>query len=325
MDGSAYLLSSAYADSENSLTLDSSNGIFSDRIMDEIVDELADEVADEKIEITEENTAESGEEIVDTASSDKTKDEGDFSAIRDDLYRTYLREVGRIPRLSEIEEKPLAVAATIGDQDARDQLICSHLRLVVWIARRYAGRGVDLLDIIQDGNLGLVYGADRFKAEHGVRFSSYVSWWVRYCADYGSQSQRTTVRRPHRHWLKYAQAANLARAQGVAIKESSCPSLPVSVPLDEIDSLQSNEEENLGRIALRPDKMNSRLRVALSLLPNRQAEIIRKRFGIDGKEEMSLQAIANDMGITRERVRQIQEAALLQLRSLMGASKALSH
>ena len=260
----------------------------------------------------------------------------------DDPVKAYLKEIGRVPLLTMEQELELARAARAGDADARRKLSEANLRLVVSVAKRYAGRGLPFLDLIQEGNLGLMKAAEKFEPDRGFRFSTYATWWIRQSILQALAEQSRIVRLPlnkigsiNKINKKYAELEQLNErapsAEEIAqeldmteedVKESlknSGRHISMDAPLVEgedsnlYDVLKSGESPNPDR-----ELMNESLRIeierALQTLTPREADVIRLYFGLGGQHAMTLEEIGETFDLTRERVRQIKEKAIRRLK-----------
>jgi RNA polymerase primary sigma factor len=258
-----------------------------------------------------------------------------------DPLKLYVRQIGGGPLLSWAEEQELARRKDAGDEDAKRQLIESNLRLVMSITRSYTKAGVPLLDLIQEGNLGLIRAVEKFDYRMGYKFSAYATWWTRQAVTRALDDQGRTVRLPvhvgekvrrlvrARHHL--AQKLNrqptlpeLAKEMG--LEESRVADLlelvahPVSLdtPVGEGDSLYGDRIEDIHSEAPH-ERTAQRLRAtelgnALALLNPRLCRVLALRFGLDGESPQTLVEIGAGLGVTRERVRQLEERALSELR-----------
>jgi len=260
----------------------------------------------------------------------------------DDLVRTYLEEIGREPLLSREEEVALAQRIKEGDERARQRFIRANLRLVVSIAKKYQMRGVPLLDLIQEGNMGLMSAVERFDYTKGYKFSTYATWWIRQAVQRGVDQQGRTIRIPSHTVeaigrLQEAQQAHRDRhgtpasAAQLAEKLNMAASL---VRLEELapegttsldQSLGDESEETLEQVLadeLGPsvaeegwqDLLNGALEEALGQLTEREREVVALRNGLGGQEPLRLFDISEKYGITRERVRQIQIQSMEKLK-----------
>lgn len=265
-----------------------------------------------------------------------------------DATRLYLKEIGFSPLLTAEEEVYFARKAQKGDEASRKRMIESNLRLVVKIARRYMNRGLALLDLIEEGNLGLIRAVEKFDPERGFRFSTYATWWIRQTIERGIMNQTRTIRLPV-HVLKeiniYQRAArHLAQKldhepspeevaslldkpisdvkkmmglnERVASVDAPLDGDPDRSLLDAIPDERLDDPENI----LQSENLNSQLTEWLDELNDKQREVVERRFGLSGREISTLEEIGADIGVTRERVRQIQVEALKRLRIVLEKS-----
>ena len=259
-----------------------------------------------------------------------------------DPTRLYLNEIGASRLLSADEEKDLARRAQRGDEAARQRMIESNLRLVVKIARRYINRGLPFLDLIEEGNLGLIHAVKKFDPERGFRFSTYATWWIRQTIERAIMNQSGTVRLPI-HIIKEINACLRAsrRLWQELDRAPTTAEIADAVGRDAVDV-----ERLLGlhnRITLRPGSDDEagpveRLKAQRDAEPQRRAQqqlvndivdhwvcelgekqraVVERRFGLHGYRRATLQQIGEEIGVTRERVRQIQLDALRNLRAMM--------
>lgn len=257
----------------------------------------------------------------------------------------YLKEIGLIPLLDAEEEWALAEGVQAGDADARRRLIEANLRLVVTVARGYVGRGVPLLDLIEEGNIGLIRAAEKFEPERRLRFSTYAMWWIRQGVQYALSHQGRTVRIPVHVLRELAQVLRANRE--MTAQRGRAPSLEelahavgkrtqdvaelfrVSEHISSLDAPISDSddraliehivEEDEPAGAVTDPGESGRLANWLASLTERQRLVIERRFGLDAQPVQSLAEIGRDLGVTRERVRQIQEDAIRRLRGLSQA------
>lgn len=262
-----------------------------------------------------------------------------------DSTQLYLHDIGISPLLSAEEEVHFARLARDGVASARQRMIESNLRLVVKIARRYSNRGMSFLDLIEEGNLGLIHAVEKFDPERGFRFSTYATWWIRQTIERALMSQTRTVRLPV-HIVKelnlYLRAArelsqkldHEPTAEEIA-KLLDKPIATVEQMLgltEKITSIDSsfasdNDKSLLDTLAdpqtldpsdsIQNDELNHNLEHWLELLPERQREVLMRRFGLAGFEAATLETVGEQIGLTRERVRQIQVEALRRLREIL--------
>lgn len=266
-------------------------------------------------------------------------------AFADDSVRLYLREIGKIPLLTPEEEADLAQRIVKGDKKAKDKMVESNMRLVVSIAKRYGGRGLDFLDLIQEGNTGLLRAVDKFDPEKGFKFSTYATWWVRQAITRAIADQARTIRIPvHmvetinkvlRTTRKLTSELNreptneeIAEELGLEPEKidyvmrikQDIASLDASVGRegDDEDSVLGDFVEDEERDSPEDSAANQILKEQLSeiiaTLTDREQKIIRLRFGIGGGRPHTLEEVGNEFDVTRERIRQIEAKALSKLR-----------
>ncbi|HXG04707.1 MAG TPA: sigma-70 family RNA polymerase sigma factor [Candidatus Binatia bacterium] len=257
----------------------------------------------------------------------------------------YLSEIARIPLLSREEELALARRARAGDEAAKARLIEANLRLVVQIARRYLNRGLPLPDLIAEGNLGLIRAVEKFDPERGLRFSTYAAWWIRHGIVRALANQARLIRLPvHVEMLLGRYAKEQQRLTQTLGRPPSAEELAAALGLS-VEQVQELEEIRQQPVSLDMPLGADRGRVA-DVVPDESADpsaaltalfrdrtdlvsvlddlaanerlVLRKRFGLDG-EPMTLEAIGRQLGVTRERVRQIEAAGLRKLRGLLRA------
>ena len=266
-------------------------------------------------------------------------------AFADDSVRLYLREIGKIPLLTPEEEADLAQRIVKGDKKAKDKMVESNMRLVVSIAKRYGGRGLDFLDLIQEGNTGLLRAVDKFDPEKGFKFSTYATWWVRQAITRAIADQARTIRIPV-HMVEtinkvlrttrkltselnreptneeIAKALNMEpeKIDYVMRIKQDIASLDASVGRDGDD-----EESVLGGFVEDEDRdrpedsaanqiLKEQLSEIIATLTDREQKIIRLRFGIGGERPHTLEEVGSEFDVTRERIRQIEAKALAKLR-----------
>ena len=266
-------------------------------------------------------------------------------AFADDSVRLYLREIGKIPLLTPEEEAELADRIVKGDKKAKDKMVESNMRLVVSIAKRYGGRGLDFLDLIQEGNTGLLRAVEKFDPEKGFKFSTYATWWVRQAITRAIADQARTIRIPvHmvetinkvlRTTRKLTAELNreptneeIAKELGLEPEKvdyvmrikQDIASLDASVGRegDDEDSVLGDFVEDEERDSPEDSAANQILKEQLSeiiaTLTDREQKIIRLRFGIGGGRPHTLEEVGNEFDVTRERIRQIEAKALSKLR-----------
>jgi RNA polymerase primary sigma factor len=275
------------------------------------------------------------------------RDKPEDAARGRELLGLYLRDIAKVPLLTAEQEQELARRVQAGDAEAERQLTEANLRLVVRVARRYLHRGLSLLDLIEEGNLGLLHAVTKFRPDRGTRFSTYAVWWIRQSMARALANQARMIRLPVHVELLLGQhakkKAELTRDLGRAPTTAEIATA-LGQPLDEIEHIERMSqrpvsldtpigEEGGGRIEdLVRDgeplpgaglgaalKAREDLAGVLRDLPNTERQVLELRFGLSGEEPRTLESIARQLGITRERVRQIEAAALARLRRLMAA------
>ena len=266
-------------------------------------------------------------------------------AFADDSVRLYLREIGKIPLLTPEEEADLAQRIVKGDKKAKDKMVESNMRLVVSIAKRYGGRGLDFLDLIQEGNTGLLRAVEKFDPEKGFKFSTYATWWVRQAITRAIADQARTIRIPV-HMVEtinkvlrttrklttdlnreptIEEIANELHMEPEKVDyvmriKQDIASLDASVGRDgdDEDSVLGDFVEDEERISPEDSAANQILKEQLSeiisTLTDREQKIIRLRFGIGGGRPHTLEEVGAEFDVTRERIRQIEAKALSKLR-----------
>lgn len=287
-------------------------------------------------------------ELADNDSDSGKSDErfaADTSQKALDATQMYLNEIGFSPLLSAEEEVHYARLALKGDEMGRRRMIESNLRLVVKISRRYVNRGLSLLDLIEEGNLGLIRAVEKFDPERGFRFSTYATWWIRQTIERAIMNQTRTIRLPI-HVVKelnvYLRAAreltqkldHEPSAEEIAdLLEKPVADVKRMLKLNErVTSVDtplgpSSEKSILDTIAdervsdpseeLQNQDIQSNLDQWIEELPEKQREVLSRRFGLRGYETSTLEDVGLEIGLTRERVRQIQVEALKRLRDIM--------
>lgn len=267
------------------------------------------------------------------------------SAVSHDPTRLYLNEIGVSPLLSADEEVHFARRIQKGDESARNRMIESNLRLVVKFARRYQNRGLPLLDLIEEGNLGLIHAVKKFDPERGFRFSTYATWWIRQQIERAIMNQARTVRLPI-HVIKDINSC-LRAARALQQENDRAPSaaeiakkvdrevcdvekllaLHNRVTIGSANNGSGEERGPLERLAgkreAEPAQCAQKEKVCAILdhwvfeLNEKQRAVVERRFGLHGHRRATLEEIGRDIGVTRERVRQIQIDALASLKSMM--------
>jgi len=254
----------------------------------------------------------------------------------------YMREIGRIPLLTLQQEIELAGKIKKGDAEARERMITSNLRLVVTIARDYANLGLQLLDLISEGNIGLTKAVERFDPTKGAKLSTYAMWWIKQSIKRALADQSKTIRLPVHLGEKLGKmrrvalqmgddlgreptddelgeelgiaSEKVARLKSVGIRPAS-----LDAPVGDDDSTEfgemiGDEEAQTPFELLRDENLRNEMDGLLEVLDNREKKIISKRFGLDGGKPKTLEDVSKDFGVTRERIRQLQNIALAKLR-----------
>lgn len=260
----------------------------------------------------------------------------------DDPVKVYLKEIGRVPLLSADEEISLATRMVDGDVAARKRLAEANLRLVVSIAKRYVGRGMQFLDLIQEGNLGLIKAVEKFDYTKGFKFSTYATWWIRQAITRAIADQARTIRIPV-HMVETINKVKKVSSQ-LLHKNGHDPSAEeiaaeLDMPVDKVReiirvaqepvSLETpigeEEDSHLGDFipddeALAPDDaashilLKEQLNGVLSTLTDREEKVLRLRFGLEDGRSRTLEEVGKEFNVTRERIRQIEAKALRKLR-----------
>ncbi len=265
-----------------------------------------------------------------------------------DILGLYLAEVARTPLLSEAEEKELVWRMKQGDRSARERLIVSHLRLVVSVAKEYGDTGLDLLDLIQEGNIGLIEAVDRYDPSRGVRLSTYARWWIRQAIGQAIEKQSQMIRIPaylFRAIVRFQRLKASFGAEGIEetedilvapgltperllrIHETVGSVVSLDVPLDDeesttLEELIADEEMPAPERAAVLELFREELLEMVEKLPARDAQVLRWRYGLEGPRPLTLAEIGRKLGLSRERVRQIEIRALKRLKEAWG-EKAL--
>jgi RNA polymerase primary sigma factor len=265
---------------------------------------------------------------------------GALAAATMDSVQLFLNEIARYPLLTAEEEVELAKRIEAGDQAAKDRMINSNLRLVVFVAKKYQNQGLGLLDLIQEGVLGLIRATEKFDWRKGFKFSTYATWWIRQAIGRALQNQARTIRIPvhvterERKIEKaerdlaeglgrppteeeVAEAAKVSLKQLREVREAARIVTSLDKPVGEeadtglgdliVTGPHGLEEEV--HVSLRQEH----LRKAVAALPDREQRVIRLRYGIDGGEPQTLEKIAGELGLSRKRVRDIESKALMRL------------
>lgn len=275
-----------------------------------------------------------------------------FDDVSDDSVRLYLREIGKIPLLNAEEELALAHKVVAGDKRAKDQMAEANMRLVVSIAKRYSGRGLDFLDLIQEGNTGLLRAVEKFDPDKGFKFSTYATWWIRQAITRAIADQARTIRIPvHmvetinkllRTQRRMTQELNREPTVEELAKELEMEPEKVEYVMkikQDIHSLDAgvgrdgdDEDSVLGDFiededATSPEDtaagqlLKEQVQDILDALSEREQKIIKMRFGLEDGKQHTLEEVGQEFSVTRERIRQIEAKALAKLRKHKDAKK----
>jgi RNA polymerase nonessential primary-like sigma factor len=319
--------------------------LFSPPVEIEAEDEEADDAADD---------AESEDDVVSEApaeaepaeeAAEETREVAVEPALQADATRLYLKEIGFSPLLSAEEEVYFSRRARKGEEASRKRMIESNLRLVVKISRRYMNRGLALLDLIEEGNLGLIRAVEKFDPERGFRFSTYATWWIRQTIERAIMNQTRTIRLPV-HVLKeinvYLRAARylsqkldheptpeevaelldkpiedvkamMGLNERIASVDAPLDNDPDRSLLDAIADERTPDPEHI----MQDEDLHGLVQAWLNELNDKQREVVERRFGLNNREISTLEEVGADIGVTRERVRQIQVEALKRLRVIL--------
>lgn len=325
----------------------------------DVLDKLYTELADSNIQVTtsvapidapagtvptdDEWTIEEGEEVI-------VEDQHYLDDIADDSVRLYLREIGKIPLLNAEEELALAQRVVAGDKDAKDKMAEANMRLVVSIAKRYVGRGLDLLDLIQEGNTGLLRAVEKFDPDKGFKFSTYATWWIRQAITRAIADQARTIRipvhmvetinkllrtqrrltqelnrEPSNEEIAAAMEIEVDKVEHIMKIKQDISSLDASIRDDEEESVLADFIEDEDTISPEESATNQLLKEQvkdmLAALTEREQKIIKLRFGLEDGKQHTLEEVGQEFSVTRERIRQIEAKALAKLRKHKDARK----
>ena len=310
---------------------------FLDRNHVDVLRISADDLDMDEDLFSEENLDE--EEEIDMENIDLSVPEG---VSLEDPVRMYLKEIGKVPLLSTEEEIELAKRIELGDEAAKKRLAEANLRLVVSIAKRYVGRGMQFLDLIQEGNLGLIKAVDKFDYTKGYKFSTYATWWIRQAITRAIADQARTIRIP----VHMVETINrLIRTSRQLLQELGREPLPeeiaekMEMPVERVREIMKisqdpvsletpigeEEDSHLGdfiqdeHVAVPADAaaftlLHEQLIEVLSTLTDREQKVLRLRFGLDDGRPRTLEEVGKQFNVTRERIRQIEAKALRKLR-----------
>jgi RNA polymerase primary sigma factor len=319
--------------------------------MDKIDDLVVSGVTDERIDIPEEIQTQMADEIEPEPDIERDLDvlqRLDPNFINDPV-RLYLREIAETPLLTHAQEIDLAKRVEMGDLDATQRFVRANLRLVVSIAKRYVNRGLTLLDLIQEGNIGLMRAVQKYDWRKGFRFSTYASWWIRHAISRALADKGREVRLPVHMIDAYHRIARARRELQVKLGRQATTeelsqatqiapgkiekmrtylvdqSLSLDRPVSEddgrhfIDFLQDPSwEDNAPADRMTMEAQTEEVRELLRDLKPIEADILRQRFGLDDDRELTLKEIGEKYNLSRERIRQLQEQALSKMRRALG-------
>ena len=309
------------------------------------IDDLLERLTDGGISITDKDGNPSSKYVVEAPKPEELTDEellGSNSAKVNDPVRMYLKEIGVVPLLSNEEEKELAIAVENGDLEAKQRLAEANLRLVVSIAKRYVGRGMLFLDLIQEGNLGLIKAVEKFDYRKGYKFSTYATWWIRQAITRAIADQARTIRIP----VHMVETINkLIRVSRQLLQELGREPTPeeiaaeMNMPVERVReilkisqepvSLETpigeEEDSHLGdfiqddNVPVPADAaaftlLKEQLEEVLGTLTEREQKVLTLRFGLEDGRARTLEEVGREFNVTRERIRQIEAKALRKLR-----------
>lgn len=308
------------------------------------LDKVLDDDESLFIEPTDEELEEEEEENIDLDAIDLLEGVG-----TEDPVRMYLKEIGTVPLLSAEEELRLAKKKSEGDQNAKDKLIEANLRLVVSIAKRYTGRGMSFLDLVQEGNLGLIKGVEKFNYDKGFKLSTYATWWIRQSVTRALADQARTIRVPV-HMVEtinrmskmqrkltlelgyepstseLAEALDMSESKVLEILQIAREPASLETPIGEEDDSNLGDfvadnntvtpEANIEAVMLR-----EHIDQLLQDLKERERQVIVLRFGLEDGHPRTLEEVGKEFSVTRERIRQIEAKALRKLRNPVRSKK----
>ncbi len=320
----------------------------------EVLDALYTELADANIEITASDPNEAG--FSEGWDEEEAEEEAEVSTVyldddvADDSVRLYLREIGKIPLLTAEEELALAQRVVAGDKQAKDKMAEANMRLVVSIAKRYVGRGLDLLDLIQEGNTGLLRAVEKFDPDKGFKFSTYATWWIRQAITRAIADQARTIRipvhmvetinkllrtqrrltqelnrEPTNDEIAQAMEIDVDKVEHIMKIKQDISSLDASIRDDEEDSVLADFIEDEDTIS--PEEsatsqlLKEQVKDMLGALTEREQKILKLRFGLEDGRSHTLEEVGQEFSVTRERIRQIEAKALAKLRKHRDAKK----
>jgi RNA polymerase primary sigma factor len=321
----------------------------------ELLDALYTELADSNIDITAADQPDPASFTDEWAEEEIAEDPETATIyldddIADDSVRLYLREIGKIPLLTAEEELALAKRVVAGDKTAKDKMAEANMRLVVSIAKRYVGRGLDLLDLIQEGNTGLLRAVEKFDPDKGFKFSTYATWWIRQAITRAIADQARTIRipvhmvetinkllrtqrrltqelnrEPTNEEIAQAMEIDVDKVEHIMKIKQDISSLDASIRDDEEDSVLADFIEDEDTIS--PEEsatsqlLKEQVKDMLGALTEREQKILKLRFGLEDGKSHTLEEVGQEFSVTRERIRQIEAKALAKLRKHRDAKK----
>lgn len=312
----------------------------------DVLEHLYNELAEAEIEIVaaaEPEAKDLDEWVVDDEEEVVTDDKTYMDDIADDSVRLYLREIGKIPLLNAEEELALAKKVVAGDKRAKDAMAEANMRLVVSIAKRYVGRGLDLLDLIQEGNSGLLRAVEKFDPDRGFKFSTYATWWIRQAITRAIADQARTIRipvhmvetinkllrtqrrltqelnrEPTNEEIGAAMEMDVDKVEHIMKIKQDISSLDASVRDDEEDSVLGDfiedEDTKTPTESASEQLLKEQVKQILGTLSEREQKILKLRFGLEDGKSHTLEEVGQEFSVTRERIRQIEAKALAKLR-----------
>ncbi len=315
------------------------------------IDEFFERLGEQGVEVINDNDVDDGEDILFSDEDDSAGEESDL--LDDDLsvppgvkindpVRMYLKEIGRVPLLTAEEEVELAKRIEQGDEEAKRRLAEANLRLVVSIAKRYVGRGMLFLDLIQEGNMGLIKAVEKFDYRKGYKFSTYATWWIRQAITRAIADQARTIRIPvhmvetinklirvSRQLLQelgreptpeeIAKEMNLSPEKVREIMKIAQEPVSLETPIGEEDDSHlgdfiPDDDIQAPADAAAYELLKEQLKEVLDTLSDREENVLRLRFGLDDGRTRTLEEVGKVFGVTRERIRQIEAKALRKVR-----------
>ena len=315
----------------------------------EQIEKIYDNLETEGIEIIEDFEYLQVEDLEDELSGDEKDDDADLESVLgtegiaiDDPVKVYLKEIGRVPLLSPEDEIDLAIRIVDGDEEAKKRLSEANLRLVVSIAKRYLGRGMQFLDLIQEGNLGLIKAVEKFDYTKGFKFSTYATWWIRQAITRAIADQARTIRIPV-HMVETINKVKKVSSQLLHTNghEPTADEIAqeLDMPVDKVREIMrvaqepvsletpigEEEDSHLGDFIPDDDApapadaashtlLKEQLADVLDTLTPREEKVLRLRFGLEDGRSRTLEEVGKEFNVTRERIRQIEAKALRKLR-----------